>query len=251
MSGALHLQAGADAPAARARLGVILPSVNTVVEPWFSRVVPADVSLHAARMFLSNDLSAAGIVEMDRTDGSRAIRQIAGCRPHAIAYCCTASSVLQGRAYDEHLRQEITDATGVPATTATDSILEAFRLLGISRVTAVSPYTEEVDAAEHRFFAAACVEIVSHGRLDIADGFGLAAPGRETIKSLARRVWDPRADGLLITCLNMRAHEVADELEAELGKPVVTSTQATLWRLMRLAGIDDRIGEFGRLLREH
>ena len=237
--------------AVRARLGVIVPSVNTVVEPWFSRVVPDNVSVHAARMFLSNDLSAAGIVEMDRTDGSRAIQQIASCRPHAIAYCCTASSIVQGRAYDEHLRGAITRATGAPATTATDSILEAFRALGISRVTAISPYTEDVDAAEHRFLAAAGIEVISHGHLGIADGFGLAAPDRTTIASLARQVWDPRADGLLITCLNMRSHEVADELESGLARPVVTSTQATLWRLMRLAGIGDRVSGFGRLLREH
>ena len=38
---------------------------------------------------------------------------------------------------------------------------------------------------------------------------------------------------------------------ARIGKPVVTSTQAVLWRLLRLAGVETPIHGFGRLLREH
>src|SRR5258707_10949898 len=93
------------------------------------------------------------IIEMDRTDGRHAIDQLATCRPHAIAYGCTASSIVQGHEFDAHLREEIRHITGVPATSATNSIFAACAALGMKRVTAISPYSEEVDAAEHRFFA--------------------------------------------------------------------------------------------------
>ena len=42
---------------ATVRLGVILPSVNTVVEPWYGRVMPPGVTVHAARMFLDANLT--------------------------------------------------------------------------------------------------------------------------------------------------------------------------------------------------
>jgi maleate isomerase len=61
------------------RLGVIVPSVNIVVEEWYPQIVPDGVSV-------------------------RAIRQLASCRPHAIAHGCTASSIIQGHAFDERLR---------------------------------------------------------------------------------------------------------------------------------------------------
>src|SRR5438477_4876105 len=135
------------------RIGVIVPSVNSVVEAWYPRVVPDGVSVHFARMLMPAGTSPERIIEMDRTDGVHAIHQLASCRPHAIAYGCTASSIVQGHAFDTHLRQEITEIAGCPGTSATNSIFAACAALGIRRVTAISPYAAEVDAAEHRFFA--------------------------------------------------------------------------------------------------
>ncbi|MBV8133983.1 MAG: hypothetical protein JO282_15930 [Alphaproteobacteria bacterium] len=233
------------------RLGVIVPSVNIVVEEWYPRVVPDGVSVHFARMLIADGSSPEKIIAMDREDGMRAIGQIASCRPHAIAYGCTASSVIQGHAFDERLRDEIRHIAGIPATTATDSIFAACRALGLKRVTAISPYTEAVDTAEHHFFAEGGVETIASAYLDIADGFRLAEPEPDAILDLALTAWDPRSDGLIAACLNFRSHPVIDALEAKIGKPVVTSTQAVLWHLLRLAGVDTPIPGFGRLLGEH
>ena len=61
------------------RLGVIVPSVNIVVEQWYPRVVPEGVSVHFARMLITDGSSPEKIIAMDREDGMRAIRQIASC----------------------------------------------------------------------------------------------------------------------------------------------------------------------------
>jgi len=234
-----------------ARLGVIVPSVNIVVEEWYPRVVPNGVSVHFARMLIAGGSSPEKIIAMDHEDGGRAIEQIASCRPHAVAYGCTASSIVHGHAFDERLRGEIGRIAGVPATTATDSIFAACQALGLRRVTAISPYTEAVDAAEHRFFAEGGVETVAGACLGITEGFRLAEPEPEAILDLALRTWNPQSDGLIAACLNFRSHPIIEEIEARIGKPVVTSTQAVLWRLLRLAGITTPIYGFGRLLREH
>jgi maleate isomerase len=68
---------------------------------------------------------------------------------------------------------------------------------------------------------------------------------------LAASAWDPQSDGLIAACLNFRSHLVIDTLEARIGKPVVTSTQAVLWHLLRIAGIKTPIHGFGLLLREY
>jgi maleate isomerase len=232
------------------RLGVIVPSVNIVVEEWYPQVVPDGVSVHFARMLIGAGTSPERIIAMDREDGMRAIQQLASCRPHAIAYGCTASSIIQGHAFDERLRGEIRHVTRAAAATATDSIFAACRALGMKRVTAISPYPEAVDAAEHRFFAKSGVDTVAHACLAITDGFGLSEPNAEAILDLALGAWDPQSDGLVAACLNFRSHLVIDVLEARIGKPVVSSTQAVLWHLLRLAGVTTPIPGFGRLLRE-
>jgi maleate isomerase len=233
------------------RLGVIVPSVNIVVEEWYPRVVPDGVSVHFARMLIAEGSSPEKIIAMDREDGMRGIRQIATCRPHAVAYGCTASSIVQGHAFDEHLRAEIGQIAGVPATTATDSIFAACRALGLKRVTAISPYTEAVAAAEHRFFAEGGIETVAGAHLGIVEGFRLAEPKPEAILDLALAAWNPQSDGLVAACLNFRSHPIIDALEARTGKPVVTSTQAVLWHLLRLAGVKMPIAGFGCLLQKH
>jgi hypothetical protein len=78
-----------------------------------------------------------------------------------------------------------------------------------------------------------------------------SSPAPEAIFDLAISAWDPQSDGLIVACLNFRSHPIIDALEARIGKPVVTSTQAVLWRLLRLADVETSIDGFGRLLREH
>lgn len=235
----------------RRRLGVVVPSVNTVVEPWFGATSPRGVTVHASRMLLDAALSPEAVIRMDREEGVAAVKRLASCRPHAVAYCCTASSIVQGLEYDRKLEEEVSHAAGVPATTATQAILAALARLGVRRVAMASPYTDAIDRAEHAFFRSAGVEVVSSASLGIGDSFHLADPAPSQIRELARRAFDRSAEALVITCLNLWSHTVIDALERETGVPVVTSTQATFWRLLRIAGIDDRIPGYGRLLEHH
>ncbi|MEP9356114.1 hypothetical protein ABLE93_21305 [Xanthobacter sp. KR7-65] len=78
--------------------------------------------------------------------------------------------------------------------------------------------------------------------------FALATPTAADLLDLARRGWSADADILVITCLNTHSERVAATIEAEIGKPVVTSTTATLWHMLRLADCKDNIPGFGRLL---
>ena len=235
----------------RARIGIVVPSVNTVMEPWAQRVVPQDIGVHFSRMFIPDLISRETLVEMDRTEGMAGIRQIASARPSVIAYGCTASSIVQGVAYDLHLREEIQAKFDVAATTAAHAIVQAAKTLGVRKVSLVSPYTDAVAAAEHDYFESAGLEVLSGAHLGISDGFRLADPTSAELFQLGRNGWNEGSDALIISCLNTRSHAVIAALEQAIGKPVITSTQATLWHALRLAGVDDRIAGYGRLLSEH
>ncbi len=232
----------------RARLGVIVPSVNTVVEPWFSRVVPPGVTVHAARMFLDANLTREALVRMDREEGMLGVKQIMSCKPASVAYCCTASSIVQGLEYDGRLNHELQHAAGVPAFTATTAIIDALRALAARRISVCSPYTRAIDDAEHEFFSAAGFDILGSAHLGNADSFKLADPTADEIYALWQKSWHANAEASLITCLNMNSQDVIERIEQESGKPVVTSTQATLWKLLRAAGVNDAISGYGRLL---
>lgn len=233
------------------RIGIVVPSVNTVMEPWAQRAVPSNVTLHFSRMFIPDLVTREALIEMDRGEGMRGVRQLSSVRPHAVAYGCTASSIVQGVEYDRHLREEIAKECKVAATTAAHAILEACRSLGARRVSLVSPYPEAVAHAEHHYFEAAGLEVLSGAHLGISDGFRLAEPDASTLYELGRTGWTEASDALIISCLNTRSHAVIADLEKTIGKPVVTSTQATLWHALRLSGVRHPVSGYGRLLAEH
>ena len=239
----------AAAPGGRTRLGVILPSVNTVVEPWFNAVVPSGVTIHATRMLLKG-VTAEALRRMDEEEGLPAALRLVSCRPHAMVYGCTASSIVQGLQYDRHLAQELSAKTGSRCITAVGAILDALNVLDVRRLAMASPYPDAIDRAEHAFFEGAGFTIDGSANLGITDGFDLASPTPEEILALAKRALTGNPDAIVITCLNMNSQTVAATLEASTGLPVVTSPTATLWRLLRAAGIGDVVPGYGRLLGE-
>jgi len=169
----------------RTRLGLVLPSVNTIVEPWFNAIAPEGVTFHASRMLLDANLTREAVLRMDREEGVHAIEQLVSCKPASIAYCCTASSIVQGVQYDDVLIHEIERVAKVPGVTATRSITMALRLFGARRLAVCSPYTTEIDEAEHRFFTDAGFDIVGSAHLGIGDSFRNA--GRD-MRACARGV---------------------------------------------------------------
>ena len=70
----------------------------------------------------------------------------------------------------------------------------------------------------------------------------------ESVVEFATRMCRPQADALLCSCTAWRALEAVDPIEQKLGKPVVTSNQATIWAAFRAIGVDPRIRGYGRLL---
>ena len=205
-------------------------------------------------MFLDNNLTPESLVRMDHDEGVRAVKQIMSCKPASVAYCCTASGIVQGQEYDGRLNHELNHAAGVPAFTATLGIIEALHAVGAKRIAVCSPYTKAIDDAEHEFFTAAGFEILGSAHLGIADAFRLADPTPDEITQLALKAWHAGhgdADATQITCLNMNSQTVIESLEQHTGEPVITSTQATLWKGLRAAGVQDRIEGYGVLLVKH
>jgi maleate isomerase len=70
-------------------------------------------------------------------------------------------------------------------------------------------------------------------------------------RTFARAHCAARADADLLSCTAVRSAEVADALEAEFDRPVVTSNTAAVWHCLRKMAVPDRVEGYGRLLREH
>ncbi len=234
----------------RARLGVLVPSGNIVTEPEFEMAVPEGVSCHYHRYKFGGDIRKPnGLEDVFKAADYiiDATKLLMDARPSVVAMTGTGTSFIGGYKYDLELIEKIKSVTDVPATTTSTSVIEALKRMGIERVSIAMPYLEEVAKVAVKFVEDNGIEVLKAKWLDLG-GFEIHRVSREMLRELAMEVDTPESQALFISCTSLHTLEIIESLETDLGKPVITSNQATLWNMLRLAGIKDRIEGCGRLL---
>jgi maleate cis-trans isomerase len=229
------------------RVGLIIPSVNATIEPEFAWIAPPGLSFHAARIPL-RETTPAGLREMNE-GVEAAARLLASVSPDVVAYACTSGSFLEGR---ERLRAQI-DAIGAiagcPVVATSAALIDALQALGIQRLALATPYLDSINRVEQRFLEDHAFDVVSTRALGLS-GAAIREVRPERVFELACDADCDLADGVFVSCTDLRALEVVEALEARLSKPVLTSNQVTMWALLRALGSQPDIAGFGRLLRE-
>lgn len=235
----------------RARIGRISPSPETAGAEEWRRSLPPNVCLVETRT-LVHDVTTEGLTEMIK-QVERAALELASAGVKVILQAGTAAAFFRGIGHDADLIQRITAVTGIQATTSMTAVVDALRALGIRRPAVATPYIREMDEKLTEVLRQSGFTIVAIEGLGIRRSIDMGELEPEAAYRLARRVVEraESPDGILISCGNFRTFEIIDRLEAECGLPVVTSNQAGLWRALRLAGIQDRIANLGRLLEKY
>src|ERR1035437_8934433 len=114
------------------RIGLLLPSSNTVQEPDFYKALPPGITLHTTRLQLRNIEAESTLRIVEQLED--ASRKLADADVDIILLAATAPSSRMGIGYDQELIKRISSASGKPATTASTALLEAMRVLGIKKI---------------------------------------------------------------------------------------------------------------------
>lgn len=237
----------------RAKLGIIVPPTNTVNEAEWARLLPEGVTMHAMRMSLHADTTSPSGKQALYEDVGAASRELAKAGVDVIVYGCTAGSMVTPI---DALTDFMREVTGIPAVATAPSLVHAARALGLTRVALATPYHDALNDHEVHFLAECGIETVS------VRGLGIGAGGPQEYVRIARTPKDavyahclaadvPAAQGMIVSCTDFATLEALPRLESATGKPVISSNLATLWRTLRVAGIDDRIRGHGSLLEKH
>lgn len=229
----------------RGRIGLVLPTGNSCVEPEFNRMAPEGVSIHANRIALKN-VTPEALLEMEH-DAARSAEGIASVRVGVITFACTSGSFVGGAGYDDRLIKIMEDATGVTATTTTTSVMKALASLNVSRIALATPYIDEVTKLEVDYLQAAGYEVTNWKGGGIIETADIQECEPEVSYRRAREVDSDRAEAIFISCTGFRAIDHIAKLEADLGKPVISSNQATFAESLRILGVGDVAPGFGSL----
>ena len=230
----------------RLRLGLLVPSSNTTIEPDFHRMVPEGVSVHTARMRL-DEVTPDGLIRM-ADDAERGAALLATAGVDVIVYGCTTGSLVGGVKWEESLVRSIHENTGVRAMSTSGAVVLALRSLNARRVGVATPYTDVLNRLETQFLEDHGFQVAAIEGLGLVDNLEIGSVERDVIEGLVEAVAS-EADTIFISCTNLPALDLIDVFERRHGKPVVTSNQASLWAALRDSGVKGILG-YGELLRD-
>ena len=222
------------------RVGLIVPSTNTVMEPDLYRNLPPGTTVHTSRMLLQGSVTVEAEELMLDVYLPDCAQQIGTLMPDVVVFGCTSAGALRGPAYEQELAGEISRATGAPTITIMGAVVEELKRLDVSSVAVLTPYSEEINDTIKESLEASGFTVPHIDGMDVKGAFNIAAVSPEEIVNYVQEQLDGvKSDCLFVSCANLKSVDVLDRIREVAGRPVVTSNQAVLEGVRRTIGIPD------------
>jgi maleate isomerase len=220
------------------RVGIIFTPDNAA-DADFWRWAPDGTTLHFTRTSLESETEGGGTTWVP-SDAQliESTRSLVTIEPAVVALACTSGSFARGLTDEQRIRTTIESAGAEIAVTTSGSLLRALASLRAMRVAVATPYDGPTTDRLSAFLSSAGYEVASLISRPPATSAGLSQITREQVRELAAAADRPWADVLFIGCAALETFDLIAELERTCGKPVLTSTQVTMWAALGAAGID-------------
>lgn len=217
------------------RVGVMVPSSDSVVEADFKRYLPSSVTFHTARL-MHRDETPRGAPTLDEIcDGiDTAADSLMQIGPEVIVFGCTSASFYKGIGWDEQLRERIAKRAGVPAIITSTAVRRAFDALKIRNAFMITPYPEDINRREIEFFSHHGIDIsqFSYFPLKLSRDICFVKPHDIFSRAMSEKEKIKECGALFISCTGLRAMEICSSLEKNLNVPVLTSNAAIVFSIL-------------------
>lgn len=163
-------------------------------------------------------------------------RKLAAYQPSAVLWACTSGSFVFGWDGAHAQVEKLAEAAGVPASSTSFAFVHAARALGLRTLAVAASYPAEVATRFGDFLRAGGFTVSGLASSGIVTAAEVGELAEGSVLELARAHDRPDADALLVPDTAMRTVGLVEKMEAQLGKPVLTANQVTVWEGLRLAG---------------
>ena len=231
----------------RARIGLVVLATDYTIEHEMRMLVNLPgVDIYHARIANSPNISPDSLRAMEPLITATAELILPGDTLDVLAYACTSASIVLGTStVAKNLNAAKPEAkTTNPAFAA----FEAFAALGAKRIAVLTPYSKNVNAMVQNSLEDVGFDVPVFGSFNEPHDPTVAAIDSQSLKTgIARITEGQNVDAIFISCTSVRIVADVAAIETELDIPVTSSNHALAWHCLRLAGIDDKQPELGRL----
>jgi maleate isomerase len=233
----------------RARIGVLTPDDDAVPESEFWTMAPDGVSVHAARVPLT-DLRTYS----DPPGPDNAVEQLARLPLHSIIFAFTTTSYLLGTTEEQALTTRLEKRSkGIPVLLPTIAAAAAFRALAVRRIALFHPpwFTDDVVQKGVGYFQKQGFEVVHASHLTPARQVPHPNVGSDVnpaeLYEWVRKHAPSSMECAFVAGNGFRTIGVIAALEQDLGRPVLTANQVAFWYALHLAGVQAELDGYGQV----
>lgn len=203
-------------------------------EMW--RWLPDDVDIFITRTpFIDDEVTVEFAQEAsDAPAIARGTRDVTAGPANTVAYACTSGSFVGGRDAERAITDTMLASGAEQALTTSGALVEALESLGVSRVVVATPYIAELSQKLSDFLAEHQITAIDNVSLGLSTHIS-QVPYAQTA-DMIRAADREDAEAIVISCTNLPTYDLLVPLEQELGKPVISANQATLWAALRRIG---------------
>jgi maleate isomerase len=239
----------------RKRIGIIVPSTNTTVQPECELLRPRGVTNHIARSTirerpLNTEQAFMEHMEAMRAGTAQAIDQVMTSGPDHLIMGIALETFWGGVDQADKLQNELSQRASVGVSMGSTAATAALKAFGAKKIAVLTPHQQRGDDMVQLYLEQAGFEVVRLKGLKCTSPRAIAQVSFDVIRSSLRELDGPNVDALLQLGTALPAVAVAAEAERWLGKPVLAVNAVTYWDALRRCGIEDRINGFGRILQE-
>lgn len=245
-----------DALGFRKKIGIVVPSTNTIVGPESEALRPRGVTNHVSRLTIKQqpiEASEQGYLEhvQRMRDGiGPAIDQVMTCAPDHIIMSVAIEAFTGGVKGAAALQQELSKRAGVGVSMGSTAAVAALLKFGAKNIAVLTPHQPTGDETVRSYLEEAGFNIVRLKGLRCTSPFAIAELQPETIRKELVALDGDDIDAILQVGTNLAAGDVAAQAEIWFGKPVLAMNVVTYWDALRSCGIEDRVYGRGRVLEE-
>ncbi len=241
------------------RIGQIVPSSNTTMETEIPAILrareaqhPESFTFHSSRMRMKH-VTKEELAAMD-ADSDRCALELSDARVDVLGYACLVAIMSMGLGYhrvsEARLHQRTVDNGGAaPVVTSAGALVDGLKAIGATKVSILAPYMKPLTRLVIEYIEHEGIEVVDSISLEIPDNLEVGRQDPRAPIEITKRLNTANVDAIVASaCVQMPSLPSVHPIEERIGLPVISSSIATTYQMLKKLGLSTSVPGFGSLL---
>ncbi|WP_323853291.1 Asp/Glu racemase [Xenorhabdus koppenhoeferi] len=240
------------------RIGQIVPSSNTTMETEIPAILrareafhPERFTFHSSRMRMKT-VTKEELAAMD-ADSNRCALELSDAAVDILSYACLVAIMSMGKGYHRisekrlHLKT-LENGYPVPVVTSAGALVDGLYALGAKRISILTPYMKPLTQLVIDYIENEGIEVIDSISLEIPDNLDVGRQDPLAPLEITKRL-NSNVDLIVASaCVQMPSLASVSLIEDRVGLPVISSSVATTYMILKQLGLDTYVPGFGSLL---